>query len=296
MAMLRTMAVVEDDACDAALAEDLPQPAPTRAQIVAQLASLAPFHHAIDLPFGLSTYDPTAARHDRERTRLQSLTDHLWPRLLGTYGGSLRGLRVLDIACNCGGFAFAAARAGAAEVVGIDVDPHYIRQATFVRDTLGMDNVAFHVARLEDLDADEIGRFDIVFFFGILYHLPDPIGALARISRLTRDMIVVDTSMLRFRYVDALVRWPLWRMKGVPAMDAGDHDITTGRWRTAPSIQFYPNRAAVREALTFVGFDRVDILPPIATDLERRYYQGKRATIIARKTSGRTAAPRPHLG
>ena len=99
----------------------------------AQLAELAPFHHAIELPFGLSTYDAATARHDRERTRLRSLIDHLWPRMLEAHGGSLAGLRVLDIACNCGGFAIEAARAGAAEVVGIDVDPHYIRQAEFIR-------------------------------------------------------------------------------------------------------------------------------------------------------------------
>lgn len=255
----------------------------SRPEMEAQLAELAPFHHAIELPFGLSTYDAATARHDRERTRLRSLIDHLWPHMLEAHGGSLAGLRVLDIACNCGGFAIEAARAGAAEVVGIDVDPHYIRQAEFIRDALGYDNVSYRVARLEDLDIAETGSFDVVFFFGILYHLADPVGALTRISALARDMIVVDTSMLRFRYVDNLVKWPLWRMKVVPAMRDSDHDITTGRWRTAASAQFYPNQVAVRELLHFAGFDGVELLKPTSPDLERRYYQGKRATFVARK-------------
>ena len=255
----------------------------TRPEMEAQLAELAPFHHAIELPFGLSTYDAATARHDRERTRLRSLIDHLWPRMIEAHGGSLAGLRVLDIACNCGGFAIEAARAGAAEVIGIDVDPHYIRQAEFIRDALGYDNVSYRVARLEDLDVAETGSFDVIFFFGILYHLADPVGALTRISALARDMIVVDTSMLRFRYVDNLVKWPLWRMKVVPAMRDSDHDITTGRWRTAASAQFYPNQVAVRELLRFVGFDAVELLKPTSPDLEQRYYQGKRATFIARK-------------
>jgi tRNA (mo5U34)-methyltransferase len=255
----------------------------SRSEMEAQLAELAPFHHAIELPFGLSTYDAATARHDRERTRLRSLIDHLWPHMLEAHGGSLAGLRVLDIACNCGGFAIEAARAGAAEVVGIDVDPHYIRQAEFIRDALGYDNVSYRVARLEDLDVAETGSFDVVFFFGILYHLADPVGALTRISALARDMIVVDTSMLRFRYVDNLVKWPLWRMKVVPAMRDSDHDITTGRWRTAASAQFYPNQVAVRELLHFAGFDGVELLKPTSPNLERRYYQGKRATFVARK-------------
>jgi tRNA (mo5U34)-methyltransferase len=255
----------------------------SRSEMEAQLAELAPFHHAIELPFGLSTYDAATARHDRERTRLRSLIDHLWPHMLEAHGGSLAGLRVLDIACNCGGFAIEAARAGAAEVVGIDVDPHYIRQAEFIRDALGYDNVSYRVARLEDLDVAETGSFDVVFFFGILYHLADPVGALTRISALARDMIAVDTSMLRFRYVDNLVKWPLWRMKVVPAMRDSDHDITTGRWRTAASAQFYPNQVAVRELLHFAGFDGVELLKPTSPNLERRYYQGKRATFVARK-------------
>lgn len=255
----------------------------SRPEMEAQLAELAPFHHAIELPFGLSTYDAATARHDRERTRLRSLIDHLWPHMLEAHGGSLAGLRVLDIACNCGGFAIEAARAGAAEVVGIDVDPHYIRQAEFIRDALGYDNVSYRVARLEDLDVAETGSFDVIFFFGILYHLADPVGALTRIGALARDMIVVDTSMLRFRYVDNFVKWPLWRMKVVPAMRDSDHDITTGRWRTAASAQFYPNQVAVRELLHFAGFDAVELLQPTSPGLERRYYQGKRATFIARK-------------
>jgi SAM-dependent methyltransferase len=255
----------------------------TRPEMEVRLAELAPFHHAIELPYGLSTYDAATARHDRERTRLRSLVDHLWPRMLQAYGGSLAGLRVLDIACNCGGFAIEAARAGAAEVVGIDVDPHYIRQAEFIRDALGYTNVSYRVARLEDLEVAEVGSFDVIFLFGILYHLADPIGALARISTLARDMIVVDTSLLRFRYVDKLVKWPLWRMKVVPAMIESDHDVTTGRWRTAASAQFYPNRVAVSALLRFAGFDEVELLHPTSPNLEPRYYQGKRATFIGRK-------------
>lgn len=254
-----------------------------RAEIERGLAELGPFHHAVDLPFGLSTYNKEVARHDRERTRLQSLTDHLWPQLLAAYGGSLEGLRVLDIACNCGGFSFAALRAGAAEVVGIDCDPHYIRQAEFLRDALGMENATFRVAPLEELNTAEYGSFDVVFMFGILYHLRDPIGALTTISAVTRDMIVVDTSMLRFRYINRLMRWPLWGMKVVRAMSDDDHDITTGRWRTQASTQFYPNEPAVLQALKFAGFDDARLLKPARAGLEERYYRGKRATFIGRK-------------
>lgn len=276
-------AVLRKDNADAVSATEESTKPMSRQEMADALAELAPFHHAIDLPYGLSTYDSASARHDRERTRLKSLTDHLWPRLLKRYNGSLSGKRVLDIACNCGGFAIEASRAGASEVIGIDVDEHYIRQANFIRDALQVTNVSFQTARLEDLDPKQIGTFDVIFFFGILYHLADPIGALERISALSRDMVVVDTSLLRFRYIDKFVKWPLWRMKVVPAMHDSDYDITTGRWRKKTSCQFYPNKVAVHEALDYVGFNDVRWLPPTTGNLEERYYKGKRATFIARK-------------
>ena len=240
MAMLDMAAHAQATRMDASSPSSRTNPPMSRDEMIERLETLAPFHHAIDLPHGLSTYDPNFARHDRERTRLQSLTDHLWPHLLAAYGGSLDGLRVLDIACNCGGFSFQAAQSGAAEVVGYDVDPHYIHQAEFIRDALGTDNVSFKLGRIEDFDSATIGQFDIVFFFGILYHLADPIGALARVSELCRDMLVVDTSLLRFRYIERFVKWPLWHMKVVRAMKPEDHDVTTGRWRTRDAAQFYP--------------------------------------------------------
>lgn len=105
----------------------------------ASIERLAPFHHAIDLPYGLSTYVPTASRQNRERTRMKTLLDHAWASTLEACGGTLEGKRVLDIACNCGGFAVQYARAGAEHVLGIDTEPHYIEQANFVKEALSLD-------------------------------------------------------------------------------------------------------------------------------------------------------------
>jgi len=39
----------------------------------------------------------------------------------------------------------------------------------------------------------------------------------------------------------------------------------------------------VHALLRFAGFDEVELLSPTSAGLEPRYYQGKRATFIARK-------------
>ncbi|MDX0765168.1 DUF1236 domain-containing protein [Sinorhizobium medicae] len=70
--------------------------AKSKSEIQATVRRLAPFHHAIDLPFGLSTFVPELSRQTRERTRLQTFLDHAWGSILTACGGSLKGKRVLQ--------------------------------------------------------------------------------------------------------------------------------------------------------------------------------------------------------
>ena len=252
-------------------------------QIRARLASLAPFHHAIELPFGINSYDPIFRNRDRQSLgRTDSIKRHLWPRLLECFDGTLLGKRVLDVACNCGGFSFLAAESGASEVLGVDCEAHYIAQAKFLNEVLGEDRVEFKQAGLEELDPVSNGQFDVILFFGILYHLENPIEALKRISALARDMIVVDTSMMRLPYINRFIKRPMWTMKIVEPIQC--EDVTTGLWRKSRHCQFYPNHEAVIQALKFAGFDDVRYLEPVAEGLEQRYYRGTRGVFIGRKS------------
>lgn len=253
------------------------------AEIQSRIAELAPFHHAIDLPFGLNTYDGSMRGDERQSLgRIDSFKKHVWGNLLDGFGGTLRGKRVLDVACNCGGFSMLAADAGASEVRGFDSEERYIEQAKFVQSARGQNNVHFEVDRLENVSAERYGSFDISFFFGILYHLEDPIGGLKRIASLTTDTIVVDTHLMRVPLLHRIMKKPLWAMSVVEPVEGPD--TTTGLWRKSQHCQFKPNREAVEEALHFVGFDEVEYLEPIAKGLEDRYYKRTRGVFIGRKT------------
>jgi tRNA (mo5U34)-methyltransferase len=105
----------------------------TEQEIREEIERLSPFFHDIELPYGLRTYVPELSRRDSERKRLARLLRHFWPTLLSVYGGSLRGQRVLDLACNCGGLSVEAAKAGAEYVLGIDIVDRYLEQAEFVK-------------------------------------------------------------------------------------------------------------------------------------------------------------------
>ena len=190
----------------------------SESELRSELERLRPFHHRIELPYGLSTFAPELSRRPVEGIRVDSFVRHAFPALLDLYGGSLAGKRVLDVACNCGGFSFEAARAGADRVLGFDVADRYIEQANPIRRALGVDQPEFRVMSIDDVTPEKTGSFDVVLCLGILYHLEDPVGAMR-----------------------SLLRWPSTRCSWTPTSrtTASCEDVRTGgpmchRWEVKP--------------------------------------------------------------
>jgi 2-polyprenyl-3-methyl-5-hydroxy-6-metoxy-1,4-benzoquinol methylase len=246
-----------------------------------RLRELAPFHHRVDLPYGLSTYVPEAAHRDVERTRVDTLMRHGWPQLLEACGGSLRGRRVLDVACNCGGFSVAAIEAGADYVLGIDIVDRYLDQANFIKEALGHENLEFRNVDVNDLSPETVvGTFDVVLCFGILYHLEDPVGGMRRMADLATHAMLVDTKLMRPKYWGRFIfNRPLWEMQITGASKKKTE--TTSLWRQGAVCQFTPTERAVLDMLRFLGFTKTTFLPPTEKDLEPRFYSRERGTFLA---------------
>ncbi|MDX1499780.1 MAG: class I SAM-dependent methyltransferase [Woeseiaceae bacterium] len=250
----------------------------TREEMEREIRRLAPFHHKVDLPHGLKTYDPDSSLRHREQTRLDSLVRHAFPRLLEACGGSLEGKRVIDVACNAGGFSIEAARLGAEYVLGFDVADRYLDQANFIKRALGLEQVEFKKMALADCDESEIGTFDIAFCFGILYHLENPVYEMKKLASVTRDIMLIDANV----YQAPFSRKSLWKMN-VPRVVDDEDRTTTAAWRTEKRCQFKPNVRAVVELLDVLGFPHVEVLKPRVRGLEFRYYRRKRVTFLARR-------------
>jgi tRNA (mo5U34)-methyltransferase len=179
---------------------------------------------------------------------------------------------VLDVGCNCGGFAVAAARDGATRVLGIDVVERYIEQARFVKRALEADELEFEVMAIEEVECDRVGSFDLVLCFGVLFHLENPVLAMRRLAAVAERAIVVDTNLARGGK-------PSWRMRvvGGPSPD----NPSTSLWRAQEGVvQLMPTEPALVKLLEFLGFKRIERLPP-HPEQARRYHKGTRATFVA---------------
>jgi SAM-dependent methyltransferase len=229
----------------------------TEEQIRAGIRDLAPFRHAIDLPYGLNTFQensPGEGHNNRVRR---------WPILLDACGGSIEGLSVLDVACNSGGWSVEAARSGAKRVLGFDVADSYIEQANFVKAALAQElpQLEFRKLGVEDLSPESVGTFDITLCFGILYHLQDPVREMQKIAAVTERLMFITTTLFHppSRWPRRDVEQSLWRMK--VRSPRKEETSTANRWVDKPRIEFSPTAKAVVDLARFLGFDKVTIVP-----------------------------------
>jgi len=92
----------------------------------------------------------------------------------------LRGGRLLDIGCNSGYSSIFAATTYDMRPTGIDVNPRHIEVSTMLAGFANID-AEFKLADAETYTEQD--EYDLVFHFGTLYHLPNPLMSLASTFR-----------------------------------------------------------------------------------------------------------------
>ena len=135
------------------------------------------FYHSIELPDGRVLEGILKIDTLKERLKAMSIPP------------DLRGKRALDIGTWDGYFAFEMEKRGA-EVMAIDKteSPNF----RGVRELLAS-SVDYRVMDVYELSPETVGRFDIVLFLGVLYHLKHPLLALEAVCSVTRSMAVVES-------------------------------------------------------------------------------------------------------
>jgi tRNA (mo5U34)-methyltransferase len=161
----------------------------------------------------------------------------------------MSGMRVLDVGCADGFFSFEAERRGAREVIAVDSHPDSVRRFNICRAAFASQATAY-LTNVYDLSARSFGTFDLIMFFGVLYHLRHPILALEKIydvcagtlllqSAYAEDSTFSDQPMAKFH--------PCGIESGPPGRRAWDR-----------TVFWIPNSACIRDMLAHVGFVRVE--------------------------------------
>jgi tRNA (mo5U34)-methyltransferase len=165
----------------AAVPDELPT---NRQQTLAAVRRLDDWFHNLKLPDGeggIVETRPDGPFGDFPQFKWDALADHL--------PSDLHGKTCLDIGTNSGFYAFQLAKRGG-QVLGIDLDDHYLAQADFGRHVLDLGGrVDLQHRQIYSLAADaEAGRrFDVILFMGVFYHLRYPLLGLDVVANLLAE-------------------------------------------------------------------------------------------------------------
>jgi tRNA (mo5U34)-methyltransferase len=160
----------------------------------------------------------------------------------------VEGLTVLDVGCWDGFNSFEAKRRGAERVLATD---HWVwaegignrRTIELARSRFDLDVEILDID-LPDLTPSWVGRFDLVLYCGVLYHLRDPLGGLVHIAGVCTHTLVVET------LIDALDQ-------DRPAMvfyPGAEFANDSSNW-------WGPNPACVIAMLRDAGFQKIEFSP-----------------------------------
>jgi tRNA (mo5U34)-methyltransferase len=165
--------------------------------VLNEVLRLKPWHMNIQLTEGFSTGTPFSetgelTAKENEGVGLLDLKRHFYLPIDKLYPNGLAGKKLLDCACNAGGYCFWAKERGADETLGFDVRPHWIEQARVVqkhRTVASTANMKFEIADLYDIPKMNLPQYDITMFKGLFYHLPQPVLGLKLAADLTKELL-----------------------------------------------------------------------------------------------------------
>lgn len=106
---------------------------------------------------------------------------------LASLGLSLQGKRVLDVGCGVGHLAQFLVQTGC-EVVCVDA-----RKENIERLQSRYPDLEAHVANVESCELSRFGSFDVVFCYGLLYHLENPLIAFRNLASVCNDLLLLET-------------------------------------------------------------------------------------------------------
>lgn len=192
----------------------------------------------------------------------------------------LRGKSVLDINAWDGFHSFEAERRGASRVVALDhymwamdlaehhkywkeckergVVPSPYHTMPYYRPDELPGKIGFDTARralgssveavvgdFMEMDLKPLGAFDVVFYFGSLYHMENPLLALQRVAAVTRGVAVIETEAAAFRGFENRAVCEFF--------ESSELNGDASNW-------WAPNEKALAGMLRAAGFGRVEIV------------------------------------
>lgn len=234
-------------------------------------------------PFVLPSGRTVPSYHDGELDAIHhTRTTMMRSAITAAFGEPLpAGLEAIDLASHQGWFSAKLHELGFARVLGVDARAEHVADAGLMAGALGHPHTTFHQSDVHALRADEIGTFDLVLCFGLIYHLENPIGALRIARALCRGTCLIETQIApgQSGWMDFGSHRFVRPIQGSFAI-IDETDETHGPETSTLGICLVPSLDALLWILRKVGFSRIEVLPVPDEGYEQLVYH-KRVMVAA---------------
>lgn len=213
-------------------------------EIIAEIEKLR-WYHSIEIEKGIITKGKIKNDILKQKYKGLCLPD------------DLTGLSVLDIGANDGFFSFEVEKRGAERIVALELRPenHCISQAIKLKNS----KVELIKGSVYDLTPEKFGKFDIVLFLGVFYHLRYPLLALDKISSISNNLMLIETHFLNNHLVlDSGEDIPINKLyNGLDEFSFGQFYRFDEMNKGDFSNWFSFTRVAIENMLKSAGFDSI---------------------------------------
>jgi tRNA (mo5U34)-methyltransferase len=192
-------------------------------QLQERIAEFLRWDYKFEFDDGVSTplLDKRMVNRQDQRRR------YFFDALVHLFGGSLSGLRILDLGCSSGFWSLQALEAGAEFVLGVDADGTRIQQAQLVLAAKGIDPARYRLEHANIFAADLSGKFDVVLCLSLMQQLSRPVELFELMTGFGPEVILIETELAR--------------------STSSCFEVTAPRKDVAHEIALVPSRAAVVE-------------------------------------------------
>ena len=111
---------------------------------------------------------------------------------IDTLGGALSNYTTLDIGCNDGYFSYETAKLGVKHATGVELRDYAFKKAQLIKEYFQVNNLEIIQDNIEVMTKNG-NLYDIVFAYGLVYHLTNPIEIIEHIGSLTRHALLIAT-------------------------------------------------------------------------------------------------------
>ena len=171
----------------------------------------------------------------------------------------------VDVGCGVGDFSKFLSGMGI-KVVAVDG-----RQENVTEGKRRHPEITFLTANAEDLPLAEMSTFDLVFCFGLLYHLENPFRAIRQLHALTNKILLIETMFVP---------------GSEPTMSLLDEGISENQGLNY--VAFYPSESCLVKMLYRAGFPfvyRFERLPADQLYTASAWRKRMRTLLVASKTA-----------